>query len=276
MNDRPLVSIYIPTKNRLELLKRTVESIKNQSYDNIEIVICDDGSDQYSIESLKGIYKKDPNIKVIKGSGEGACAARNLAISHCSGDYISGMDDDDIMHPERIDRFLKSWDDNYIYLSALSKNKKSRLHGLKSLFDRKKIITSTQLIKRNYVGNQIFCRRTTLEDNKFDENLVALQDWELWYRILLISGKSALILGERLQVIDEDHDKPRISSFENRMRALNQISKKYKIPKTKFSKLITLWKLESGNSISFFDFIIGFSFSSLLFVFNRMIIRKIK
>jgi len=78
----PLVSVYMPTKNRLALLKQAIESIISQSYPNIEILIVDDGSTDGTYQYLCDLKNSMPSLQVFRHEKSiGACAARNLAIS---------------------------------------------------------------------------------------------------------------------------------------------------------------------------------------------------
>ena len=92
---QPLVSVWIPTYNRLPLLKRAVESVKKQTYKNIEIFIVDNGSTDGTVEYLKQLAGENENIRFHSfAKNEGACRARNYAIQHSQGEYATGLDDD--------------------------------------------------------------------------------------------------------------------------------------------------------------------------------------
>lgn len=93
-----LISIYIPTHNRRKLLERAVKSVQQQTYLNIELIIVDDGSSDSTWDYLNDIANK--NIRIFKHEQPlGACAARNLAIKHAKGKFITGLDDDDEFQP---------------------------------------------------------------------------------------------------------------------------------------------------------------------------------
>ncbi|PLL70465.1 hypothetical protein CWN62_29695, partial [Klebsiella pneumoniae] len=93
MKDNPLVTIYIPTYNRLELLKRALNSVVNQTYKNLEIIVVDDNSSDGTQEFLKNFSKKDPRVSyILKTDNSGACVSRNLAIDKANGLFITGLD----------------------------------------------------------------------------------------------------------------------------------------------------------------------------------------
>ena len=90
-----LVTIYIPTKNRLKLLNRAIESVKKQTYKDIEIIVVDDGSTDGTTEYLAQEINSGTLKAIFNKKSLGACAARNKAIEMATGDFITGLDDDD-------------------------------------------------------------------------------------------------------------------------------------------------------------------------------------
>ncbi len=109
MNNMPLVSVYVPTYNRIELLKRALTSVLSQSYQNIEVIIVDDKSSDGTQEFLTGMAKQDNRVKpILKEQNSGACISRNLAIESAEGEFITGLDDDDYFLPGRIAYFVEN------------------------------------------------------------------------------------------------------------------------------------------------------------------------
>ena len=106
----PLVSIYIPTKNRLKLLKRAINSVRAQTYPNTEIIIVDDGSTDGTKEYLKTLEKESNIVVIYRDKSYGATDARNLAIKKSKGDFLTGLDDDDFILPDRIEYFVNFWE----------------------------------------------------------------------------------------------------------------------------------------------------------------------
>ena len=94
MNDK-LISIIVPVYNAEKYLKKCVESIIQQSYQNIEIILVDDGSTDSSGDICDHLQGKDPRVKVIHKKNEGANAARKSGIKIAQGEYIGFVDSDD-------------------------------------------------------------------------------------------------------------------------------------------------------------------------------------
>lgn len=100
--NNPKVSILIPLYNAEEYLAETIDSCLDQTYDNIEIIIVDDGSTDASLEIAKKYEKEQNHIKVDAQKNSGASAARNRAFELSNGEYIQYLDADDILHPDKV------------------------------------------------------------------------------------------------------------------------------------------------------------------------------
>ncbi len=99
----PLVSILIPFKNTAGFLKECLDSILAQTNENWEVLAVDDHSEDNSYEILNAYSQKDTRIQVFKNKEEGIIPALRLAYSKSKGSFITRMDSDDIMKPNRIE-----------------------------------------------------------------------------------------------------------------------------------------------------------------------------
>lgn len=116
MKDLKLVSVLIPTYNVEEYVEKAVESILNQTYENLEIIIVDDCSTDGTYKILEGLSKKDSRIKLFSNSKNSKIAyTLNRAWEQSSGEYLARMDGDDISLPDRIERKIKFLQDNTEY-----------------------------------------------------------------------------------------------------------------------------------------------------------------
>ena len=101
-----LVSIVIPTHNRVDRLKRAIASAEAQDYPSIELLVVDDGSHDRTSEFLK-TYKSTRFFRWFRHEKpKGACAARNWAIREAKGEYVALLDDDDCFSESRISKCL--------------------------------------------------------------------------------------------------------------------------------------------------------------------------
>lgn len=177
------VGAYIITKNRPIQLERAIESVFQQIRKIDKLVIVDDCSDE-SVEHILDKFQFDDVVLIRNEKTMGACYSRNIAISVLCTDYVTGLDDDDVWHPNRVENFFGSIVGREA--SFLFSNDKFLWNDGKSKYTNKKaIITLHDMLYENHVGNQIFVKRDRiLSVGGFDVNLTAAQDYDLWFRLI--------------------------------------------------------------------------------------------
>ena len=89
------ISVIVPIYNTEEYLEKCINSIINQTYRNLEIILINDGSTDNSLNICKEFEKKDSRIKVISQKNQGVAYTRNVGLSNATGDYIAFVDSDD-------------------------------------------------------------------------------------------------------------------------------------------------------------------------------------
>lgn len=97
MNSDSLISIIVPVYKTEKYLEHCIESVVNQTYKNLEIILIDDGSPDYSPEICDKWAKKDPRIRVLHKENGGLSSARNAGMEIATGDYIMFVDSDDYL-----------------------------------------------------------------------------------------------------------------------------------------------------------------------------------
>ncbi|WP_080843902.1 glycosyltransferase family 2 protein [Cytobacillus gottheilii] len=95
----PLISVIVPVYNVEKFLDRCIDSILNQTYTNLEVILVDDGSTDRSLEICKNYQACDGRIKVIHKTNGGVSSARNVGLLSTNGKYISFVDSDDYLEP---------------------------------------------------------------------------------------------------------------------------------------------------------------------------------
>lgn len=146
-----LISVIVPVYNAEQYLTECINSILNQTYTNLEIILVDDGSTDRSGE-ICDIYKeKDSRVRVYHKKNEGVSTARNLGLKHCSGKYITFVDSDDY-----VSRY---------YLEKLYQNLRKYQVGISicnsMMFDNEKKQKKTCKLKSGVIkcGSQLnYCR----------------------------------------------------------------------------------------------------------------------
>ncbi|SEK52395.1 Glycosyltransferase involved in cell wall bisynthesis [Roseateles sp. YR242] len=198
MSELPLVSVYMPTQNRLASMRAAVESVLGQTYRNVELVVVDDGSTDETPAYLTEMAQRDPRLKVLRHEkGKGACAARNEAIRASTGVFLTGLDDDDEFKPHHIEALLAYWqlltsmgdDPSMLYVQYEFRS------GDRAWYSAKVgRCTAEMMLDANHVGNQLFGpRERFISAGLFDEEMPAWQDLEFFYRILKLHGPARLL-----------------------------------------------------------------------------------
>ena len=179
------ISVVIPTYNRKELLKRSIDSVINQTIKPSEIIIVDDGSNDGTEAMVK---KKYDSLKLIKQKNKGASAARNFGIKVSSGEWICFLDSDDEWKNDKLEKQItavannsdyKFFHSNEIWIKngkRINQKKKHKKYGgdiFKKCLDMCRISPSSVLIDKSIFEEIGF----------FNENLVVCEDYELWLRI---------------------------------------------------------------------------------------------
>ena len=100
------LSVIIPVYNAQEWVSETLESLAEQTYENLEIICVDDGSCDESVHIIREFQKKQQNIRLIEQNNAGVCAARNTGIEAASGEYIAFIDADDLAEKEMYERMI--------------------------------------------------------------------------------------------------------------------------------------------------------------------------
>jgi glycosyltransferase involved in cell wall biosynthesis len=187
----PLVSVIIPTYNRSQYICYAIDSVLAQTYENIEIIVVDDGSTDDTRDILQ-LY--DSKIKYIFQNNSGPSTARNSGIKQANGDLIAFLDSDDIWLPEKLEyqvQLLEQSPDSiglvacgYYIIDALGKKignpKINRNHKIHKSF-------LIEIMVHNALsggGSGALVRRECFKKvGLFDEELWIGEDWDIWIRI---------------------------------------------------------------------------------------------
>jgi len=108
-SNNPKLSVVVPTYNRVEMLKRVIEGILNQTFRDYETIVVDDGSTDVTESVIRELIKKTPcELQYLKQVNKGAGAARNLGIKHAKGELVLFIDDDVLPTPGLIEEHVRA------------------------------------------------------------------------------------------------------------------------------------------------------------------------
>lgn len=107
ISKNPLVSVLIANYNYANYIGQAIESVLEQTYTNLEIIICDDGSTDCSCDVIESFVSKDTRIKLIRQRNEGQASAFNTAYAATKGEIICFLDSDDLFYPQKIEKVVE-------------------------------------------------------------------------------------------------------------------------------------------------------------------------
>lgn len=212
MNQKPLVSIILPTYNRGYILPRAINSVLKQDLNDWEIILWDDGSTDNTSEVVKCF--SDKRIKYFNESNHGMSYALNQAIDKSCGHYIAFLDDDDEWRVEKttlqIQLMTEHPEIDLVFGNFMNINVESGKQGIgfdqntraMRLLSTERIghneyIISNGFLKSlaisNYIAfDSVLIRREIIKEiGNFNESLRNAQDFEFWWRFGLADGKPA-------------------------------------------------------------------------------------
>ncbi|WP_370762536.1 glycosyltransferase family 2 protein [Bacteroides clarus] len=202
----PLVSVIIPTYNSACTITECINSVIGQTYENIEIVVVDDGSTDSTVAIVRELSSLSAKkIRLIKQSNSGPSSARNKGIEAVAGSYIAFLDSDDTWYPDKIAR----------QVDVLQKNRSAMLVGcLYSIGDRQVFSHYSSevenrslfqlLLKNCFITSAVMCRREVLLHCTFNERQKYSEDYRLWLQ-LAAKGYTCVLQNE---VLTKMNDKP--------------------------------------------------------------------
>lgn len=191
-----LISIIIPTYNRVQFLIETIDSILSQTYSNFELIIVSDGSNDNTKQKVNQI--KDPRIKFIeleKNYGYPA-KARNEGIKISKGEYIALCDDDDLWEKNKLENQLEFIKRGYDFIFTNSKFIKSKKSFPKKFYSTFFIYFFINILNKIFsyfflfltnpiVNSSVLISKKYLINNPFNESIIyrASEDYLLWIQI---------------------------------------------------------------------------------------------
>lgn len=253
-----LVSVIIPTWNRVDMLSEAIMSVLNQTYGNLEVLVCDDGSTDNSEEFVKSI--KDERIKWLPGSHSGLPSIpRNRGIRNAKGYWLAFLDSDDLWQPEKLELQLNSLHLNKTFAIVTNAIRQDRQEGkgglllnlesvsklsFADLIIDNKVITSSCLIKKDLIK-----RIGYFPESK---KLKAYEDYAYWLRL------SSFIYFDII-------NKPLVLYFDSPSTSIRSLAGNHLITKIYVMIDFFVWSFKKNRINLIPSFFLGFT----AFIFNN-------
>lgn len=253
-----MVSVVIPMYNSEKTIRRALESVINQSYKTIEVIVVNDGSTDNSRNIVEQFIKDNEsyNIVLIDQNNSGPSVARNKGIQVANGDYIAFLDSDDYWERDKLSEQVKIMESNPdIYLLGTLKKSNDKRRNIKRSV---KIISFYKLLFKNYfTTSSVIVKKEVFQTvGYFNTQKKYSEDYELWLRICY-KYKTALYMRE-------------LTYYSSEIIGLS--SKLVEMEKGELSNYYELYK---ERKIGLFLFLVVCTFSVIKF-FKRLILESIK
>lgn len=194
------VSIIVPVYNVEKYVRRCLESLVNQTYKNIEIVIVNDDSPDNSRKICAEYVKKDSRVKLVDKKNQGLGFARNTGLENITGDYVLFVDSDDYVEKDLVE----------ITYNLIKQNKCDfvRFHNYREDLNTgdKKVRNSCLkegLYNKNDINKNILFPIIGVLPNETSENFVGMSVWRNLYKVSIIRENNLKFVSER-EFISED------------------------------------------------------------------------
>lgn len=188
--DKILISVIIAAYNAEKFIKETIDSVLEQTFQNFEIIVVDDGSTDGTADVVKAF--NDVRIKYIYQENASQAMARNKGISISSGEFLAFLDADDVWTSDKLEKQIKIFENKqvglvYTAFSLINENG-NKIPSKNVRFYRGKV--SEKLCLSNFVTNSsVMVRKSVLADNNllFRADRKGTEDWDLWLRLSIVT-----------------------------------------------------------------------------------------
>ncbi len=177
------VSVIMPYFKKKEYVEKSILSVINQSYKNLELIIIYDDESMDDFEYISKICNKFKNIKIIKNiKNLGAGESRNIGIKSATGDLVAFIDADDFWYEEKLEKqinFLKKNNYKFIFCNYIKKSQNSE----KEVVCKKKYLGYSNLLKSCDIGLSTVLIETNLIKKNLFPSLKTKEDYVVWLQI---------------------------------------------------------------------------------------------
>jgi glycosyltransferase involved in cell wall biosynthesis len=210
MDQRPLVSVVIPTYQRRAVLEEAIRSVLAQTYERFEVLVEDDGSTDGTAEMVAGLG--DPRVRYAWAPNKGYPApVRNAAVRRAKGELVAFLDSDDVWLPEKLEKQVTALlrDASLLGVSCRSDTLPPTARKVTLVADDRPSFAEVLRHGGGILNSGTVLRREILDAvGLLDEDRAvrAVEDFDLWLRVLARRDRSILVLADRLFLYRQSED----------------------------------------------------------------------
>lgn len=237
----PAVSIVIPMHNAEKSIARTLSCFQNQSFADFEVIVCNDRSNDLSVEIVRSFCASDERFALYDSLLAGAGAARNFGLAKTHGKYIFFFDADDIADAEFLAAFVQAFEkyDADVVISS-SKEQEEQSRAVKHVKPFSEGVTCKTIVAQALLLSQMALFATTVafrrsllvdEEIRFMEDVSSFEDLPFWLESILSAKRVAFILGSHATYIKHPDQSTRsltvvAEEFESEIKAIQSMQKR--------------------------------------------------
>ncbi|CAD5917263.1 putative glycosyltransferase RBE_0706 [Planktothrix rubescens] len=182
-----MISVVIPAYNAEKTIQQTIDSVLNQTFQDFEIIVINDGSTDLTLDIVSGI--NDPRIKILSYPNSGAAVSRNRGFDVAKGEYIALLDADDLWTSDKLEAQYNALQSHpqasvaYSWTDYIDQSGQFLQSGRHLAFQGN---VYPELLVKNFLengSNPLICRQTVIQIGGFDESLLGGQDWDFYIRL---------------------------------------------------------------------------------------------
>ncbi len=200
--EKPLISVIVPVYKVEEYLERCVCSLTSQTYENLEILLVDDGSPDSCGAMCDSFAREDPRIRVIHKENGGLSSARNAGIDQARGEYLGFVDSDDFLEKDAYEALMAMAREEDLKLVCGGRYDVRHETGEKTVGlcpPRREVISGEELVKRIFLWDNIdsaawdkLYHRSLFASIRYPLGMI-VEDVPTTYRIALLAGKAGMV-----------------------------------------------------------------------------------
>ena len=239
----PKISIVIPSYNKAEYIRYTLESIMSQDYSNLEIIIQDGGSRDGTKEIIKEFGEKNPGfVLLFSEKDKGQLDAINKGLTHANGEIVTWINSDDLLMPGALEAAAQEWkaapDLALLSAECIRIGPANEFLFWHSVPRQSKWFAERGVIYIDQPGT--FWRRNFFKEPKIiDNQLNGLMDQDLWYRIVLGGGRTKHI--DKATAAFRYHPKSKTTNIQDVFRKEAAILRKRYCPERHSVPRYAIW-----------------------------------